>query len=85
MLNPICCLTILYTAIGPGSVADMLQQYGQKYVPATESTLLLSMGPIFTSIFGWFILHENVDGFEKIGAGFLIAGAMLASLSSSKS
>jgi len=40
------------------------------------------MEPVFTSILGWFILKENVDGSEKIGGGFLIAGAILASLSS---
>ena len=81
MKNPICWLTILYSAIGPGTLADTLQQYGQAYVPATESTLLLSMEPVFTSILGWFILHEDVDEIEKIGGGFLIAGAILASFS----
>ena len=77
--NPYSWLVIVYTAIGPGTSADILQQYGQERVPATESNLILSMEPVFTTIMGRILLGEQTSVLDKVGGAFLILGAIIAS------
>ena len=83
--NPWTWVVILYSSIGPGTTADIFQQYGQQYVPggATESNLILSMEPVFTTIISRILLGETTTVLDKVGGGFLIFGAIIASLSTS--
>ena len=77
--NLMAWVVLGYSAVGPGTVADVLQQKGQKVVAATQSTLILSMEPIFTAILGRVILAEETSWMEKLGGGLLILGALIAS------
>jgi drug/metabolite transporter (DMT)-like permease len=69
---------LAYSALGPGTIADLLQQKGQETVAASESNLILCMEPVFTLFLGRFILGEETSWLEKLGGFFLILGAMVA-------
>ena len=72
-------LILTYSALGPGTLADLLQQKGQESVGATESNLILCVESVFTAILGRVLLGEETSSLEKVGGGLLIAGAMAAS------
>ena len=77
--NWVAWAILAYSALGPGAIADLLQQKGQEAVGATESNLILSMEPVFTAILGRVILGEETSWLEKVGGGFLIFGALVSS------
>jgi drug/metabolite transporter (DMT)-like permease len=64
--------------LGPGTIANILQQKGQETVGTSESNLILSMEPVFTLFLGRFILGEETSWLEKLGGSFFIFGAMVA-------
>lgn len=70
---------LLYSAVGPGAVADVLQQQGQKEVSASEANVILSSEPVFTAICARLILGEITSATENIGGGLIVLGALLAS------
>jgi drug/metabolite transporter (DMT)-like permease len=70
---------LAYSALGPGTVADLLQQKGQESVSATQSNLILCLEPIFTALLARFMLGEETTWLEKAGGGFLILGAVVSS------
>ncbi|CAB9529133.1 EamA-like transporter family [Seminavis robusta] len=68
------------SAIGPGAVADVLQQRGQKHVSAAEANIILSSEPIFTAICGFVLLGETVARREMVGGAVIVVAALLSSL-----
>ena len=70
---------LLYSAVGPGAIADVLQQVGQKEVNASEANVILSSEPIFTAICARLILGEVTSQTENIGGSLIVLGALLAS------
>jgi drug/metabolite transporter (DMT)-like permease len=76
--NWVAWAILAYSALGPGAIADLLQQKGQEAVGATESNLILCMEPVFTAILGRLILGEETSWLEKLGGGFLIFGALVS-------
>jgi len=70
---------LLYSGFGPGALADVLQQKGQKEVSASEANVILSSEPIFTAICARLVLGEITSQTENIGGGLIILGALLAS------
>lgn len=71
-------LLLAYSAAGPGTLADVLQQKGQATVSATVANIVLSLEPVFTAILGRFLLGEETNGWEKLGGACLLAAALLA-------
>lgn len=69
---------LFYSALGPGAVADLIQQKGQAIVAATVSNVLLSTEPVFTAIFGRILLGEETSWFEKLGGCLILIAAMIA-------
>jgi drug/metabolite transporter (DMT)-like permease len=69
---------LFYSAFGPGTVADLMQQRGQAVIPASESNVILSMEPVFTSLLGRVILGEATSMTEKLGGGLIILAAIVA-------
>lgn len=76
--NPITWLLIFYSALGPGTVADMVQQKGQATVSASVANVVLSMEPVFTAILGRIFLGEATTLFDKIGGGLIIIASVVA-------
>lgn len=76
--SPLAWALLFYTAAGPGTLADVLQQKGQAIIPASESNVILSMEPVFTSFLGFIILGEDSTVTEKFGGGLIILAAIIA-------
>ena len=79
--NPIAWAVLAYSAIGPGCLADVLQQKGQELISASESSLFLAIEPVSTAILSRLILGEETSWLEKLGGACLVAGAIIASQS----
>eukprot|EP00934_Nitzschia_sp_Nitz4_P003921 Nitzschia sp. Nitz4//scaffold43_size134323//109082//110221//NITZ4_003317-RA/size134323-processed-gene-0.18-mRNA-1//1//CDS//3329552002//3911//frame0 len=69
---------LMYSALGPGMLADLFQQKGQSYLNATESSLILCTEPILTAVLGRLVLGEVLSGSEAMGGVLLILGAVIA-------
>ena len=78
--NPLSWAFLLYSALGPGTVADILQAQGQKSVSATEANILLSLEPVFTALCAFLVLGETTSMMENIGGGLILAAAFIATL-----
>lgn len=74
--------TILYTGILSTGVAYTLQVVGQKYVPPSEASMLLSMEMIFGALSGVLFLGESLTAREWAGAALTASGAFLSQLPS---
>lgn len=74
--------TILYTGILSTGVAYTLQVVGQKYVPPSEASMLLSMEMIFGALAGMIFLGESLTAREWAGAALTASGAFLSQLPS---
>ena len=72
-------LLIFYSALGPGTIADVIQQLGQSVVTAAEANIILSLEPVFTAVLGRFLLGEGTCWQEKVGGALILAAALIAS------
>jgi len=72
-------LLLFYSALGPGTLADVIQQKGQAAVTASEANVILSMEPLFTALLGRVLLGEATSVQEKLGGGLIIIAALVAS------
>ena len=73
---------LLYTGILSTSVAYTLQAVGQKYLPPTESSMILSMEMVFGGLSGIFFLGESFTFRQYIGVFAMTAGVFLSQVPS---
>lgn len=71
---------ILYTGLLSTGVAYTLQAVGQKYLPPTEASMILSMEMVFGGIAGIFFLDESFTTRQMIGVLSMTAGVFLSQL-----
>mmetsp|Transcript_14087 Transcript_14087/g.34126 ORF Transcript_14087/g.34126 Transcript_14087/m.34126 type:complete len:277 (-) Transcript_14087:280-1110(-) len=76
--NGVAWLALIYSAIAPGTVADILQQQGQKEVSASEANIILSLEPVFAALCAWLLLGETMSGLETVGGGLILMAALVA-------
>jgi drug/metabolite transporter (DMT)-like permease len=76
--NWVAWALIFYSALGPGTVADVIQQKGQATVSASVANIVLSMEPLFTAILGRVLLGELTSWQEKLGGGMIILASLVA-------
>eukprot|EP00566_Odontella_aurita_P000573 CAMPEP_0113535102 /NCGR_PEP_ID=MMETSP0015_2-20120614/5518_1 /TAXON_ID=2838 /ORGANISM="Odontella" /LENGTH=373 /DNA_ID=CAMNT_0000434317 /DNA_START=210 /DNA_END=1328 /DNA_ORIENTATION=- /assembly_acc=CAM_ASM_000160 len=69
---------LAFSAVGPGALADVMQQQGQKEVSASEANVILCGEPVFTTILARVILGEQSSGTETAGGALIIIAALLA-------
>ncbi len=72
-------LALFFSAVGPGTIADVLQQKGQKDVSPSEANILLSAEPVFATIFAVLLLGEKSSLMELIGGALILIAAVVAS------
>jgi drug/metabolite transporter (DMT)-like permease len=77
--DPISWTLLFYSALGPCTIADIIQQRAQASVPAAESNVILSLEPVFTAILGLIILGELLSWKEIVGGGLIVIASVLAS------
>ncbi|CAJ1959701.1 unnamed protein product [Cylindrotheca closterium] len=76
--NGVAWLALIYSAVAPGTVADILQQQGQKEVSASEANVILSLEPVFAALCAWLLLGETMSGLESVGGGLILLAALVA-------
>ena len=69
---------LVYSALGPGTVADVLQQKGQKEVSASEANVILSLEPVFAALCARVLMGETTSLVETIGGGLILLAALVA-------
>ena len=73
---------ILYTGILSTSVAYTLQAVGQKYMPPTEASMILSMEMVFGGLSGLLFLDESFTLRQTIGVIAMTSGVFLSQIPS---
>ena len=73
-------IALFLSAIGPGTIADVLQQKAQKAVSPSEANILLSAEPVFATIFAVLLLGETSSLLEMIGGALILIAAVVASV-----
>jgi len=66
--------SMLYTGVISTVVCTVLWNLGVKHVGATVSGLFLNFNPIFTAIFAFLFLGEQMTSIQVIGSSIVIAG-----------
>lgn len=77
-------IPLLYAGAFSSGIAYTLQVVGQKDVPATIASLIMSLESVTATLAGWLILHEVLSMKELIGCGLVFAAVILAQLPSHK-
>ena len=77
--SPLVWLLLAYSAVGPGAVADLLQQRGQRETSASESNIILCLESVFAAICAFVLLGEVSSMGEMAGGFLIVAAAVLAS------
>lgn len=71
-------MLIFYSALGPGALADIIQQKGQAIVWAAEANVILSLEPVFTACLGFIFLGEATTFHEKAGGTLIILASIIS-------
>lgn len=78
--SPTVWILLVYSAIGPGVLADILQQRGQGYLDsASESNIILCLESVFGVMCAFVTLGELVSLREIAGGSLIVTAAVLAS------
>lgn len=73
-------IPILYAGVMSCGVAYTLQIVGQKDLPPTLASLIMSLESVFSAIAGWIILGQRLTTLELSGCIFMFIAIILAQL-----
>ncbi len=73
-------LPLLYTGVISCGIAYTFQIIGQKHLPPTVASLIMSLESVFAALAGWLILKEILSTKELIGCGLVFAAVILTQL-----
>jgi drug/metabolite transporter (DMT)-like permease len=71
-------IPILYGGVLSVGTAYTLQVVAQKDAPAIHAAIILSLEAVFSALFGWLILSENLGLRGIAGCGLMLAGMLIA-------
>ncbi len=69
---------LLYLGIAATTITTLLQTVGQRWVSATEASIIYALEPVTASVFSYFLIHE-VIGVRGLLGGALVVGATILS------
>jgi drug/metabolite transporter (DMT)-like permease len=69
---------LVFMAVVCTAVAFTVQAWAQRFTPATHVGLLFAFEPVAAAMFAWAWLGERLSGGQWVGAGFILAGIVLA-------
>jgi drug/metabolite transporter (DMT)-like permease len=72
--------SLLYAGIASGGIAYTLQIVAQRYAPAAEAALIMSLESVFAAIAGAVVLHERLTPIATLGCLLILAGAVMVEL-----
>ena len=73
-------IPILYAGVMSCGVAYTLQIIGQKNLPPTLASLIMSLESVFSALAGWLILGEKLTALELGGCVLMFIAIILAQL-----
>jgi len=76
--------TVLYIGLLSTALGYTLQVLGQKYAPATDATILLSMEAVFAALIGFIFLGEGMVGIQIAGCGLIFLSVVIIQLNSTR-
>ncbi|MGW7256255.1 DMT family transporter [Streptomyces sp. NPDC054834] len=71
-------LNVLFLALGPAALANLLYYRGVKEVGPASASLMMFLVPAIGTLCAAVFLGESFTGTQSAGAGILVAGAVLA-------
>ena len=71
---------MLYAGAISSGVGYTLQIVGQKMLPATVASLIMSLESVIAALAGWVILHEVLSEKELLGCVLVFAAVILTQL-----
>lgn len=78
--SPLSWVSILYTGIFSCAVGYTLQAVGQRDLNPALASLIMSLESVFSSVFGWLILHQTMSGREALGCVLIFTAVILAQI-----
>eukprot|EP00798_Chlamydomonas_sp_ICE-L_P019985 gene19985-26699_t len=73
---------VVYTAVGPGAWASVLQTEGMRSVPATQTQLIFSLTPLWSALIAAFTVgkdgSEGMGPLSWLGAVIIVGATLLA-------
>jgi drug/metabolite transporter (DMT)-like permease len=76
---------VVAAAVFPSSGAYLAYATLQKRIGASNTALVLYLGPLYAALLAWFVLGEPLHSYHAIGALIILPGIYLASQSSTAS
>ncbi len=73
-------IPILYTGIFSSAVGYTLQAVGQRNLNPTLASLIMSMESVFSTLFGWILLHQTMTARESAGCLLIFSAIILAQI-----
>ena len=71
---------ILFLAAVNTAIAYLLYNHALQILPAFQMNIALSLTPVWTAVFGFFLLDERLEALQMLGIAVLIAGVMLVQM-----
>lgn len=73
-------IAILYTGIFSCGIGYTLQALGQRSLNPALASLIMSLESVFSTIFGWLILHQTMTGKELLGCALIFSAVLMAQI-----
>jgi drug/metabolite transporter (DMT)-like permease len=68
---------MLYTGLLSGGVGFTLQIVAQRYTPATEAALIMSLESVFAAVAGAVLLGDRLSLVAMLGCGLILSGVVM--------
>lgn len=68
---------VVYSAVGPGALANLLQMKGQRIVPAAEAQVIFATTPVFNAGISVAFLGEAAGGHTLLGGAVIVFASVL--------
>jgi drug/metabolite transporter (DMT)-like permease len=75
---------LILTAVVCTSLAFFLQSKMQQFTSASHTAIIFAAEPVFSAIFAYLLAGELLSARGYVGAGFVLAGILIAELTSIK-
>ena len=79
-----CWLPLCYAGVMSMGVAYSLQIIGQKHLPPTEASLIMSLESVIAALCGWAFLKERMTFLELTGCALVFIAVILSQLPAKK-
>ena len=76
----VCWWAVAYTGIISVAAGYTLQAVGQRYAPAADAAVILSMEAVFAAVFGNLLLAESLAGRQYVGCALILAAVVFVQI-----